>query len=29
MAVKLVDLRNNEVDRTKYSVGELYCIAHL
>jgi hypothetical protein len=26
---KLVDLRNNEIDRTMYSVGELYCIAHL
>jgi hypothetical protein len=29
MAAKLVDHRNNEIDQTKYSVGELYCIAHL
>jgi hypothetical protein len=29
MVVKLVDLHNNEIDQTKYSVGVLYCIAHL
>jgi hypothetical protein len=29
MMVKLIDLHNNQIDRTKYSVGELYYIAHL
>jgi hypothetical protein len=29
MMAKFVDLHNNENNRTKYSVGELYCIAHL
>jgi hypothetical protein len=29
MVVKLVDLHNNKIDRTKYLVSGLYCIAHL
>jgi hypothetical protein len=29
MMVKLIDLHNNQIDWTKYSIGELYYIAHL
>jgi hypothetical protein len=29
MVGKLIDLHNNEIDRTKYSIGGLYYIAHL
>jgi hypothetical protein len=29
MVAKLIDLHNNEIDQIKYSVGGLYCIAHL